>query len=1008
MRFWLASLICAFWLVSPGRDAGLAQSVFVAGCLVPPQGITETCLDNSPGTYVGATVVAQGYGYPGDGGGGTFVNPTFSINGQSTNQYCMSANGTAGNSSNNTLTITNITPFPTGITLGNTIAFYTSGGTLLFSGASITAYSVSQNTITVSVSGTITSASGNFYIGGANGGTTILDGANPANCFLRVTSNYSQKEWGAYSDGQVHNGETANLQSWLYANQPHIAVAGTSVITGPLYCGVHPWNGTIYPTATDGTVIQGPPPSAVSAGPVMPAFVIEANDTNAPQLNQNFYQTGTFAMLIMGQPQCGLSAVGMVGNSKLQNHAAGQYYNIVNALAENDSVINHSQLSGGYNGLDCTSTNWNNNVTVLDSSILGQANNGVNAPYPCPNLRIERSVISNPGNDAIAFSGVQALIENNVIEQSLGDGVACCPPSSPCSGGGQQLVVNGNYFDNNGKGIGPLTNPSDTPTYNFHSYGCNVISITGNQFHRSGAATEGATGNNVPIYTAQVWFDNQNDTVSMAGNVNLAGNDPSQPTMRPDFDIELGKGATVTNFSYADSATPQNLGVFGPTASLSVASVYQPVQENYITGFGTQSPPNASVLDIFTGSAADSSNAQLITLPTSSQPYPCTVDLTQSGYGGLDVGGSKLATNTQYNFFEFSQGGYSSKSYCIASTGVVPNFPATNQTGFNIAPSAKLYGYLTANGNVITNIAQTQCSNCPSSANNNPFGGIAVGDTITDTLGYIPWSLTGTPTTITSLASLTTVSVSGVYKGQNNFAGNNFTIANGIYAGEMIGNDGCNGCLSPNGTATYITAVDPAGACDGGAAPCITLSQTSNLTVGTSYSFQASGGYTITMSAAATASALPSADTLLVWNDRYRLVASLFTTEPGSQIILAPFAQNGNTFYLSTPVPFTATVPQGGISVTLPVPKNISVEAFGRCVASAKVYLFNSQQTSLPATAFPLVPGYDTQTTTSPDTAFPFRIYTSATGQILAQPQTGAGSATLECMLDGWNLPRGP
>jgi hypothetical protein len=51
----------------------------------------------------------------------------------------------------------------------------------------------------------------------------------------------------------------------------------------------------------------------------------------------------------------------------------------------------------------------------------------------------------------------------------------------------------------------------------------------------------------------------------MAGNVNYVGNDPNAVAMRPDYDIEFAALDTVvTNFSYADLPTPQNLGVFGP------------------------------------------------------------------------------------------------------------------------------------------------------------------------------------------------------------------------------------------------------------------------------------------------------------------------------------------------------------------------------------------------------------------------------------------------------------
>ena len=81
------------------------------------------------------------------------------------------------------------------------------------------------------LSGTIPSASAMFYIGGANGGTANMDSSAQPNRFPRVaTTNHSQKEWGAPSHVSVD--DTKALQSWLWGNQPHIAVAGTSITNG--------------------------------------------------------------------------------------------------------------------------------------------------------------------------------------------------------------------------------------------------------------------------------------------------------------------------------------------------------------------------------------------------------------------------------------------------------------------------------------------------------------------------------------------------------------------------------------------------------------------------------------------------------------------------------------------------------------------------------------------------------------------------------------------------------
>jgi hypothetical protein len=100
-----------------------------------------------------------------------------------------------------------------------------------------------------------------------------------------------------------------------------------------------------------------------------------------------------------------------------------------------------------------------------------------------------------------------------------------------------------------------------------------VVSVTGNQFHRGSGYDEADTAAAQP--TAQAWFDNSNDSISFAGNTDFVGHDKDNAYMRPDFDIEVTGGASggsVTNFSYADSPTPQNAhtapktGVFGPHA----------------------------------------------------------------------------------------------------------------------------------------------------------------------------------------------------------------------------------------------------------------------------------------------------------------------------------------------------------------------------------------------------------------------------------------------------------
>ena len=179
------------------------------------------------------------------------------------------------------------------------------------------------------------------------------------------------------------------------------------MITSGLVCS----NPLGYPNYNG--VIQGPPPAEVGAASMQgPVFSITAGDAAGSSFS------GT-AMLTMTQSTCGLSAVGLVGS--IQNSQSSLQYDIVDAQTTENSVFNHSQLSGGWNGLNCSGAKAD--VSVFDSSIVLSGSDGIAAP--CPNAKFQRNVISGVGGNGIEYSGTQALIANNVIEQSGGDGILC-------------------------------------------------------------------------------------------------------------------------------------------------------------------------------------------------------------------------------------------------------------------------------------------------------------------------------------------------------------------------------------------------------------------------------------------------------------------------------------------------------------------------------------------------------------------------------------------------------
>lgn len=726
---------------------------------------------------------------------------------------------------------------------------------------------------------------------------------------------------------------------------------------------------------TDGTVIQGPPPisvaeAKVAGATVQPVFVITAQSSwGGPML-----QMGSSNLNSTTQPLCSISAVGLNGKNQPN-------YDVIDAYATNSAVLNHSQLAFGNVGFNCEGAGAD--IDIEDSSIVQSGTNGIQSA--CPNMKIQRNVISGTAINGIQIGGSQVLINDNVIEQSGGSGVYC--------NGAIQVGIVGNYLDNNGKGT-----PQNKGGSNVRGNGCQALSISGNQFHRSDPYDE---ANESSPSTAQVHFDGANDGVSMAGNVYFVGNNSSAPQMRPDYILELGTSASITNFSFADSPTPQititapGAGVFGPNALAALGPFIPPTaQQNYFSGLSTSA--SGQTFSIQPGIAADSLGLQLLYLPSIVQNPVCTVNLGTSGLKGLDV--PTVASNTQYNVFVVAQGGYASSASCIASASTSPNFAATlNDT--TPAYYAQVFGYPVQGQLYIVNVAP--CNSASVCSSFNPFGGISVGDTITD---FTNPSSIPSNTTITALSSLndtlSNVSVnSTMYVKLPPGWPNTYPLV-----GQMIG--GGPGAAGVIPEYTQVSSVNlTSGMCGTLSYPCFVMTNAAT-TTGV-VTLVASGAFTIQMSNNAQASSTyGSPDSIYVWNDRYRLVASLLTDANSN---VTPYVRHGDTFYFNLPIPFTTTV--GYISptpITLAALPTVPVEAFGRCVASARVHIFNTGVSPEQPQNFPVTPGYDTQRLNQvngvPNTSFPFRVYTDSQRRIY--PQANGASATLDCMLDGWVLHR--
>jgi hypothetical protein len=953
---------------------------------------------------------ASGYTVPGDGGGGDFYTG-------SALHSCASTPNLSG-----AHWITNMP----GIGFSGNSGVVAGMGTESH-GHGISSYDMVVN-VTTGVSGTVTLATAptgtdsgaTLYFSPDNGGSVIADGESPSHCFYRVSYSYSAKEWGAFENYDPATNTTPNgrddtiaLGNWINANQPHIAVPGSSVIVAPLIC-----NG--------GGVIQGPPTQAVAESQTaIPQFTIYApnGSTRFPFSTVS----GTIpAMLLMqsqnfsgGPTGCAIHGIGLIADG------AGAI-DTVHALGTGDLIDGHSYLGNGrYNVSDASTTS---NLQIDDSSI----NDGyaANLYLSSSGVKISRNSVGSAGNGnpspvgdnidimspstAPPYASVSdVLISDNIIQQAQGWGLNASNT--------RFLRAISNYFDDNGKGF-------PTTTSGIEISNSSVATICGNTVHRNSSGGQQASTPAAPptTYTPHIHFVGTDDSISLCGNAYVQGLTNGLPghqtpiiAVRPDYDYDVDTSATplLTNFSILDNPAPQNYGVYSPgsnpllpnAVTLLQSSNIPQVPQNFFSGL-TLKRLSGTEIQIGAGAAADSTNSAMLTLSS-----PCTVNLSNSpGYGALDTG--TLAIHTTYFFFIISSPGGGNVN-CIASTNQNPSFAYVPSYGLTS------YAYTTPSSELVFNAAPTTNAPPPTLSSNlkfNPLAGLLPNDYITGTasqftsgsqltsLGPYYQSFTGvaTPTTPVNLKILNFPTSPGLY---------------GVVPNMLVGDIGSSGGVITSNT--YVTNVCYAvGNCipalaincsTGGTPPCVGLSQSTSASVSSdTVYFSGNFNFTVNLPSPVTSSATQN-QPVTAQGGLYRLVGALYTV---GTMAIPPFVQDGETVYLATPVrdvntPTSLCGPIGTSRVhcqlSVPCGRNLvcatglKVEAFGRIIGGPNDLLITSfDQNPSTSSNFSMSPGYSTASSTT-TTSFPFRLYTNPNGAVGVQASTATGTDAYE-MTDGW------
>ncbi|HTT82804.1 MAG TPA: right-handed parallel beta-helix repeat-containing protein [Rhizomicrobium sp.] len=659
----------------------------------------------------------------------------------------------------------------------------------------------------------------------------------------------------------------------------------------------------------------------------------------------------------------------------------------VDVLGQNVTIDGFSLLQNGRYDLFCGTgaTGLQVQYTHLQTAMQ----HGIYIPGSCSNVRLVGNNVSQAGSaaaalgngtpviggDGIYFGGTEGSIEGGVIQGSAGAGLRLL--------GASRMSVTGMDIEGNGTQSVGGDASAGIAIDQAHS-----ITICNNHMEGNG----GDDSDSAQIYFGHV-AHKSNNNVTLCSNVyetETAGKKSATVDVAPMYVYDAAAQAPLTNIHIYETAAQPAVSVFSQNAQPLLQSATVPqFTQNQISGLTLSNDSNPQYIDVAAGSAADSSNSTIITLPqiSTSSPLACTINLGIDGPGGLDTDSVK-PERTYFVFAIAPAGGQGSPS-CMASLSPTPTFEngAFNNTGYQQSATGG-----TQSGSIVL-------------YNVNPLAGVMVGDEVVAS-GSLPSGArvaafsANTPATTTASANFskgdTTISVAGT---------------SGIELNMAMADANSNSCVWTGVTVATISTdpdeitISPGAPCGGSSNDPLVFSGASQLN----------------LTSSATAQSIP---TLTIGTGYYRLLGVLYTDD-NSNVVL--FKQDGDTFYLMTSVEdITPSVCPAleSLSTTcaLSVPcgrnaacktgQGVHVEAFGRILgggsASQQLLLSSIDQADQMPTAFSAsAPGYTTTEATG-TTAFPFRIYTdlngttgTSTGSVRIRVNDGAGVPVYE-VTDGW------
>ncbi|HEY5047926.1 MAG TPA: right-handed parallel beta-helix repeat-containing protein [Rhizomicrobium sp.] len=661
----------------------------------------------------------------------------------------------------------------------------------------------------------------------------------------------------------------------------------------------------------------------------------------------------------------------------------------MDVLGQRVVIDGFSELGQGHNDLWCSPTSQGQ-FRVKDSEMSNSTGDAVYISQGCSDVRLIGDIVTgaglgiaipnvvNPQSSTargIYFGAVEGTISGGVIEESEGIGLDLQ--------GAARVSVDAMHIQGNGRGTaggaGIVVDGSKT------------ISVCGNHLEGNGG---------FEIASAQILFLNTSDNVNFCGNV-YAAETIYNAALGPLYVYDAGTGAVVTNTHFFDIPGLQAANsIYSSGGALLLAPLQVPhVPLNAIGGLTLANDTTAAAtqIDYASGEASDSTGTATIALSPSS---PCSVNLANpNGANALDTG--TVASNTTYFYFVIASSGGGNPS-CMASASTAPSFKNAGSAYKTVVNGQT---YAATPFPYIYNLASV--------------AGLAPGQTVENNTPYIT-----SPTTIISVGTLTseavaTLSTSGCPLACVTTVALSTTsnMAPGMTVSDFFQSAGCTAIMQnslanpPTGYKSYTVSYTSFT----GTSFQLTPALTANSSSPPADCIVVSSGNTVQIAPAAASGTTTTGQNFKFETGLYRMVGPLYTTS-NTIPTLVQFAQDGDTFYLTTPANDikTGTVAKCaasfGTSLTtcpLSVPTGVQVQAFGRIVGgtSSQILLSSPDQTAIAApTLFPGPPGFTTNSSATA-TSFPFRLTTNTFG--LVQVQASANGTTVYEDTDGWVWHRG-